>query len=445
VTASWDGTRIWDVATQEIADRVLEEEAAAFCGVFSPDGRSILTASIDKSVRVWDAAPPRASASSTVLSEPGQGYLSPDGKRLVLINGNRAIVLDSVRKNRIGRAMLMGSTCNGCAFSRDGERLVTYCQDGSTRQWYTETGEQIGSIMWQDGSVACAAYSPDGSKVVTGGSDGTARRWDALDGSPIGDPMFHHGSVYYLVISPDGRRLATMTGTLVKLWDIGTGTQIGKNMFVYQKRTEEPAYIQYVTFGKDGSKLLVACYTGEARMWDGFTGKPIGQPIDMVRVWNGKLSPTGESVATYGLDLKVRLWSMRNGLAIGKPISHEGRVHDYRYSPDGSWLITGGQDKTVRLWDAATVEPIGLPLKCDSSIERVFFIDIYTALVLTESGSIWTWDLSSLRNSESAERLALRMTVATHRRMDAAGLLYFIPLAEWRSLADRLAGGKAPQ
>ena len=56
VTASWDKTaRIWDAATaQEIA--VLRGHDSVYSAAFSPDGSRIVTASPDETARIWDAA-----------------------------------------------------------------------------------------------------------------------------------------------------------------------------------------------------------------------------------------------------------------------------------------------------------------------------------------------------------------------------------------------------
>ena len=57
VTASQDKTaRIWDAATGQPIGEPLKHDGCVFGAVFSPDGTRIVTASSDKTARIWDAA-----------------------------------------------------------------------------------------------------------------------------------------------------------------------------------------------------------------------------------------------------------------------------------------------------------------------------------------------------------------------------------------------------
>ena len=70
VTASEDKTaRIWDAETgQPIGEPLKGHENAVQSAAFSPDGKRIVTASEDKTARIWDAA------TGKPIGEPLKGH-----------------------------------------------------------------------------------------------------------------------------------------------------------------------------------------------------------------------------------------------------------------------------------------------------------------------------------------------------------------------------------
>lgn len=154
----------------------MRHEAAVQATSFSPDGRRIVTASDDKTARLWE-------------TESGKP---------------------------IGEPMRHEGAVRAAIFSPDGRRIVTGSGE-ITRVWDAENGKPKSEPTRHAGA---ASFSTDGRWIVTA-SEETARVWDAQRGNPVGEPMRHEGVVWTANFSPDGRRIVTAcSDNTAQVWDV---------------------------------------------------------------------------------------------------------------------------------------------------------------------------------------------------------------------------------
>jgi tetratricopeptide (TPR) repeat protein len=220
---------------------------------FSPDGQRVVTASSDRTARVWDAA---------------------SGKP-------------------IGEPMEHTDAVYSAQFSPDGQRVVTASYDKTARLWDGASGKPIGEPMKHEDEVKSAQFSPDGQRVVTGSKDKTAQVWDTASGKPIGEPMKHENNVISAQFSPDGQRVVTGSwDKTVRLWDTASGKPIGEPM-------KHESYVNSAQFSPDGQRVVTASDDNTARLWDAASGKAIGEPMKHESyVYSAQFSPDGQRVVT---------------------------------------------------------------------------------------------------------------------------------------------------
>ncbi len=190
---------------------------------FSPDGKTIASASGDGTVRLWDRQ-------GKPIGEPLKGHqgrvwsvsFSPDGKTIASASGDRTVRLWDRQGKPIGEP-LKGhqDTVRSVSFSPDGKTIASASDDRTVRLWDRQ-GKPIGEpFKGHQSSVRSVSFSPDGKTIASASGDGTVRLWDR-QGKPIGEPLKgHQGRVRSVSFSPDGQTIASASddGT-VRLWNL---------------------------------------------------------------------------------------------------------------------------------------------------------------------------------------------------------------------------------
>ncbi|MCX6878948.1 MAG: protein kinase, partial [Verrucomicrobia bacterium] len=196
----------------------MRHEGAVTSASFSPDGTRVVTASADKTARVWDAANGKP-VGEPMRHEAGvfRASFSPDGTRVLTASDDKtARVWDAASGKPLGEPMRHDASVISASFSTDGTRVVTASDGifqanrcGMARVWDAANGKPLGEPMRHEGPFVSVRFSPDGSWVVTASADKTARVWDTAIGKPVGEPMRHEDRVHSASFSPDGTRVIT--------------------------------------------------------------------------------------------------------------------------------------------------------------------------------------------------------------------------------------------
>ncbi|MCB2264120.1 MAG: pentapeptide repeat-containing protein, partial [Candidatus Thiosymbion ectosymbiont of Robbea hypermnestra] len=362
LSAGQDGTlRLWDATSGETLAVLQGHQASVRACAWSPDGRRLLSASDDRTLRLWDAAGGESLAVLTGHQDEVNACVwSPDGRRLLSAGEDRTLRLwDAAGGEAL--AVLQGHQGGvlACDWSPDGRRLLSAGEDRTLRLWDAAGGESLAVLQGHQGWVQACAWSPDGRRLLSAGDDRTLRLWDAAGGEPLAVLQGHQDWVRACAWSPDGRRLlsAGQDGTL-RLWDAAGGEALA----VLQGHQ---GWVLACAWSPDGRRPLSAGEDGTLRLWDAGGGESLAvlqghQTSVLACTW----SPDGHRLLSAGADGDLCLWDAANGETLAILEGHQGPVLACAWSPNGSpdgrRLLSAGDDRTLRLWDAAGGETLAV-------------------------------------------------------------------------------------
>jgi serine/threonine protein kinase len=284
---------------------------------WSPGGTYIVTASFDKTVRIWDTAQGFSTITYCGHWDRVQAVAwSPDGKRVASASDDGTVqVWDATTGKQVLIYRGHSNAVNAVAWSPDGKRIASASEDKSVQVWDTSNGGLIFANRSHTKKVLAVAWAPDGRRIASGSEDKSVQVWSPIKDksgffgtlrlTPRGQFSYkgHSGRVNGLIWSPNGQRIASVSNDKsMQVWDSSTG----KKFIIYRTTS---ASINGVTWSPDG-RFIAACGNDK-----------------MVQVWD---AVTRSNVFTYR--------------------GHTGYVMSVAWSPDGKLLASAGVDHTLQVW-----------------------------------------------------------------------------------------------
>jgi WD40 repeat protein len=346
LSAGHDGTlRLWDVSTGQCLRTFEGHEGAVTSACLSADDRRALSGGLDRSVRLWDLETGEClrhwpghfeQGEERPGGTPGSGsdwefLLHATGSALRLMQ-DLMDKLDGGKKGRPDPAVLRrryapghSSAVRAVALSPDGRLALSGAEDGTLRLWEVAEGRRLHVLEGHEQRVNAVAFHPDGRLALSAGSDKTLRLWDVASGKCMRTFQGHEQGVRSVCWSRDGRTALSCSDVdrTVELWEAATG-----RCLVSHEHFGSPP----VCLAAAGRHALAA--DGDTfKLWEVSTGRCLrefaghGNWPDTVDAL--ALSADGHYALSAGPDLTFKLWLLDWELQAREPADWDAGAWPY--------------------------------------------------------------------------------------------------------------------
>jgi RNA polymerase sigma factor (sigma-70 family) len=386
---------------------------------YTPDGKAILTAGKDRTIRLWDLA------TNKELRRFDRGEVKEeeeDESEAPLATDKD---MDRKMLGTLGMDLLV-------VLSRDG-KFVAASRGSTILLWETATGKKLREIKTGQRGVGQLAFSADGKSVLALDHNQAVTVWEVESGRRLkhiaGKPAASGDNGQMAAVSPGLKYLAWQHVDLltqavsVKVLDLTTGQELPP--------IKAPLGGAFgMVFSADDTKLAWSGFLGGTAVWDVAARKEVRQLGSGLSEPGTALafSPDGNLLAVSRGTTAVELWDLRTGKQarrIGGPPAEKEQAGlmvllggfgsiartALTFSPDGRRLALSLGSPVIRQFDTATGEEVGaLPEVPRSSVCLLdLSADGKSLRTYGHGDALRSWDLAT---GHESRRLALPANAA---------------------------------
>ena len=271
----------------------------------SPDGQTLVSGSIDRTIKIWDLA--TGTLIRTLDKHTGEVAsvaVSPDGEYLAI--GSHVHPQSNVKVWHLATGKLIHTLLghhkpvNCVTISPDGHLLAS--GSNKIKIWHLQKGDRI-CTLWHSDSVNSAAINPDSTILASGGSDSKIRLWNPQTGELLQTLTGHKALVSAVAITTNGEILVSGSAdNTIKIWHLATGK-------------------------------LLNTLTGHA-----------------AAVTSIAIAPDGQTIYSGSADNTIKIWRTDIAELLHTLTGHTGTVNAIAISPNSQLLASGSSDKTIKIW-----------------------------------------------------------------------------------------------
>jgi WD40 repeat protein len=272
---------LWDPASGKQLRSLTGHAASVSTVAFSPDRKTLASASYDKTVRLWDVATGKV-------------------KRTFTSHGGYVLAV---------------------AFSATGKLVASGGADKEVLVWEAASGKVLHKLSGHDGDVAALAWAPGSSSILaSAGKEGTVRLWTVRTGKAT--ELRATNELVSLAWSPDGKWLAGGQGDhRLQIWQVSSG-----NLLHTLEEGGSPPQVSALAWSPNGRMLAAGRGNHTMQLWEPRSGKKLFSIPTMAPVQRVNWTPGSTTVVVSSHDRTTRFFDAATSLLRGVLLAEDKQI-----------------------------------------------------------------------------------------------------------------------
>jgi transcription initiation factor TFIID subunit 5 len=239
------------------------------------NGRTLLSAGGDGSIRLWDteAVGPYGKLSNVSVQKKSSGATSASLSGAVDVPGSKAesMVEISGAALSVYRGHAPSTPIWSVSSAPSGYYFASAGSDYTARIWCTDRCSPLRVLSGHiSPSVNCVTWHPNCNYVLTASDDKTCRMWDIQTGNCVRILSGSSRGLNLVRVSPSGKYAAAAGyDNIVRIWDLGTGRLVNElRPSEPHERSFSDGVINSMCYSSCGSALAVGGEDCTVKIWD---------------------------------------------------------------------------------------------------------------------------------------------------------------------------------
>jgi len=262
--------------------------------------------------------------------------VTPDGRFAISASGDKTLKVWDIKNGEVIRT-LEGHTSwiTSVSVTPDGRFAISASYDKTLKVWELETGKEIRTLEGHTHWVTSVSVTPDGRFAISASLDETLKVWELCSGKKIRTLAGYIGSASSVSVTPDNRfAIFASEKKTLKVCDIKSGKTI-------RTLVGHTQWIRSVSVTPDGRFAISASHDKTLKVWELETGKEIRTLEGHINwVTSVSVTPDGRLAISVSYDKTLKVWELQSGAVIAA-FSADSPLWTCAVAPDGRTIVAG--------------------------------------------------------------------------------------------------------